>query len=90
MIIDYIKAPISKTDLENIIILLGVSARDLIRTKDRIYKDLYSDKELSDKQCVDILLTHPTLMQRPIIIKENQAIIGRPAVKVLDLINCNI
>ena len=89
-VIDYLKNPITKRDLKKIIKLLGVSAHDLIRTKDKIYKDLYADKELSENQCVDLLIKHPTLMQRPIIVKNNQAIIGRPAVKVLDLLNCKI
>lgn len=89
-LVDYLTNPISKLELKKIVKLLAIHPYDLIRTKDVLFKELYSDQELSYDECIDVLLKNPILMHRPIVIKDNKAIIGRPAIKVLDLLNCKI
>tara|TARA_B110000495_G_C22440901_1_gene276598 strand:+ start:151 stop:504 length:354 start_codon:yes stop_codon:yes gene_type:complete len=89
-LVEYLTNPISKIELKKIIKLLNISAYDLIRVKESLFKELYAGKRLSNDECIDILLKHPVLMERPIIVQDNKAIIGRPAIKVLDLLNCKI
>ena len=89
-LVEYLTNPISKIELKKIIKLLDIPAYDLIRVKESLFKALYAGKKLSNDEYIDILLEHPLLMQRPIIIKDNKAIIGRPAIKVLDLLNYKI
>ncbi len=50
-----------------------------------IYKELYKEKELTESQFSDILCKHPILIQRPIVVKDNVAVLGRPPGNVLDL-----
>jgi arsenate reductase len=58
--------------------------------RESLFQELYNGKILSNDECVDILLEHPILMERLIVVKDNKAIIGRPSIKVLDLLNCKI
>lgn len=76
-VVEYIKTPPSKTDLKGILALLGISAFDLIRKKEEIYKTRFLNKQYSEDQWIDILIENPTLIERPIIIRDKVAVIGR-------------
>ena len=65
---------------------MGLHARDILRTKEQVYKDLkLADQELSDDALIDLMIEHPDLIQRPIIEKGNRAILARPAERVKEL-----
>ncbi|MFT5218541.1 MAG: arsenate reductase [Planctomycetota bacterium] len=86
-IIEYLKEPPSREALKNIIHMLGVSPRELIRDTEQAYKDAELDNEsLSDDALIDALCKYPKLLQRPIVVSGNKAVIGRPPVNVLDII----
>ena len=85
-VIEYLKNPIQKKDLKDILKFLKISAIDLIRKNESIYKEEFRGKNFSNDEWVEIILKHPILMERPIIIKDNQAVIGRPPEKVLNLL----
>ena len=85
-IIEYLKTPITKEEICKIIKMLGLSASDLVRKEEKLYKELYKDKKMTETECIDLLYKHPILIQRPIVIKDNRAVLGRPPINVLDLL----
>jgi arsenate reductase len=86
-IIDYLEEPPTTTELARIISLLGVSARDLLRTTEPVYKDAeLDDDSLTDDEIIEAICEYPALLQRPIVVSGNRAVLGRPPIKVLDLI----
>ncbi len=72
--------------IKEIINLLGVKPREMMRTKEDIYKDLGLQDVEDDAALIEAMAQHPKLIERPIIIKEGKAVIGRPPERVLDLI----
>ena len=85
-IIEYLATPPNKETLRQIIKMLGISPRDLVRTNESAYIDAKLDDSATDEQIIEAICEHPTLLQRPIVISGNRAIIGRPPNKVLDII----
>jgi len=85
-IIEYLKNPPGKEELTLVIKLLGISARDLLRNTEQAYIDAMLDDSSTDEQIIDSICEYPILLQRPIVISRNQAVIGRPPSKVLDII----
>ena len=66
--------------------MLGMKAEDVVRKGEPIYKEKYKDKKFTEAQWIKILAENPILIERPIIVKGNKAIIGRPPEKVLDFL----
>jgi len=86
-VVKYLEEVPSKDELVNILKMLGMrSARELMRTKEAIYKELNLKDETSEDKLIEAMLTHPKLIERPIVIKDNQAVIGRPIEKVIELL----
>ena len=86
-IIDYLKTPPSAQELKRIIEMLGVSARDLLRRTEEVYKQADLDNDsLSDDDIINAIVEHPALLQRPIVICGDRAVIGRPPTLVLEII----
>ncbi len=85
-IFKYLDEEISKDDIKTLLSMLGISARDLMRTKEDIYKELDLKNEESEEKLIEAMVNHHKLIERPIIIKDNKALIGRPPTLVLDFI----
>ena len=86
-IIDYLEDPPTTQKLKEIIAMLAVSARDLVRSGESEYKDAgLDDDRLSDNDIIEAICQNPVLLQRPIVISNNRAIIGRPPGRVLEII----
>ena len=85
-IIEYLKNPLKKSEIKNILSLLKISAKDLIRKEEKLFKESFKGKELTDAQCLELIYKHPILMQRPIVVKNQSAVLGRPPINVLDLL----
>jgi arsenate reductase len=86
-IIDYQDDPPTPQELARIIGLLGVSARELMRSTEQVYKDAdLDDDSLSDDDIIEAICEYPALLQRPIVISGNKAVIGRPPTRVLEII----
>ena len=84
-IIEYLKNPLLKKDLENIKSILKIEPERLIRKTESIYKEKYKGKSLSKKEVIEAMIKHPILIERPIVLKDDRAVIGRPPENVLDL-----
>jgi arsenate reductase len=67
--------------------MLGLSARELMRTKEDIYKELDLANENDEEKLIEAMAKNPKLIERPIIIKGNKAIIGRPTERIAEFLN---
>jgi arsenate reductase len=85
-VVRYLEHPPDRQELSEIIELLGVAPEELVRKSEPIYKELYKDKTMSDKDWIDAMIEHPKLIQRPIVVKDGKAVIGRPPENVLSLL----
>ena len=86
-VVKYLENIPTKEELQNIINMLGMnSARELMRTKQAVYKELNLKDETSEEKLIEAMIQNPKLIERPIIIKDNKAVIGRPIEKVIELL----
>jgi len=85
-IIEYLKQPLTVAELQELNRQLGSPVRDMIRDSEPEYKELgLSDATLSDAQLYEALAAHPILLQRPIVVRNGRAVIGRPPENVATL-----
>lgn len=85
-VIKYLETSPTRTQIEILLGKLGISARALMRTKEELYKELGLAKIEDENLLIDALAQHPKLIERPILIRGNQAVIGRPIEKVIDFL----
>ena len=85
-IIEYLKDTLSFEDLVLILEMLNIKAIELIRTNEIIWKENYKGKEMTDQELINAMMENPKLIERPIVVKNGKAIIGRPPEKVLNLL----
>ncbi|MAZ35908.1 arsenate reductase (glutaredoxin) [Salibacteraceae bacterium] len=83
---EYLKESLLKEELEETIDKLGISPCELIRKGESEYVNNFKGKDLSEEDCLQAMIDYPKLMERPIVIRGNQAIIGRPPENVLKLL----
>lgn len=85
--VDYYLEPLSKAKLKELLKKMGISARELLRTKEPIYGELKLAKEqLSDDEIIELMVKHPDLIQRPIVEKGSKAILARPAERIREIL----
>ncbi len=82
----YLKTPPTFEELKEVVRKLGIKPYDLIRKNEKIFKENFKGKEFSDDEWIKIMTENPKLIERPVIIKEDKAVIGRPKEKVLELL----
>ncbi|MCY3751114.1 MAG: arsenate reductase (glutaredoxin) [Gammaproteobacteria bacterium] len=86
-IIEYLKNPPGKSEITGILALLGIGPRDLMRKKEAEYKANGLDApDLPDEQLLDALIEHPVLIERPIVLANGKAAVGRPPENVLEIL----
>lgn len=77
-IIDIVSDPLSPLEIKTLLKKLNISAKELIRTNEKIFVENYSDKNFSEEEWIEVLSRHPELIQRPVLVKQSVAMIGRP------------
>ena len=86
-IIEYFKDNLSKETIQILLNKLNITALKLIRKNEKIWKENFKDKNLSEKELIEVLHKEPKLIERPIIESENLAVIGRPKENIDSLFN---
>lgn len=81
-IINYINNPLTVSELKNIINLLGIKPIELVRVKESIWKENFKDKNLTDDEIIETMVANPKLIERPIVVNGNKAVIARPIEKI--------
>ncbi len=83
----YLENPPSADEIQEVLNMLGISARDLIRSSEDEYKAAgLADRSLSEEALINAMAAHPKLIQRPIVIKGGKAALGRPPEQVLEIL----
>ena len=85
-IIEYMNSKLNEQEIKSILKLLNYKAIDLIRKNESIYKEKIKDNSLSENELIKWMIKEPKLIERPILINNNKAIIGRPSEKFLEVI----
>ncbi len=85
-VIKYLENPPTIAELTEIISKLEIEAIDLVRKKEKIWVEQFKDKVLSPKEIIEIMVKNPILIERPIVISENKAVVARPIEKALAII----
>lgn len=86
-VIDYLKTPPTADELKKILTQLGMEPRELMRKKEDIYSELkLENPSLSDDALIDAMTKHPILIERPIVLANGKAVLGRPPGQVLEIL----
>jgi arsenate reductase len=89
-IIKYLEDTPSVDEIKVTLSMLNLSARELMRTKEDIYKELNLKDENDEEKLIQAMNRYPKLIERPVIFKDNKAIIGRPTSKIAEFLSNNI
>lgn len=85
-VVKYLDNIPSKEELTTVINKLGISPIELIRKNEAVWKENYKGKELSDAEIIEAMIQNPKLIERPIVINNNKAVIGRPTENINTII----
>ncbi len=86
-VVEYLQTPPDRKTLERVLKMLNMEPRDLMRKKEAEYRENGLDEPgLTRDQLIDAMIAHPKLIERPIVIKDGKAVIGRPPERVLAIL----
>ncbi len=85
-VVKYLQSNPSKKEIQEILSKLDLSARELMREKEDIYKELNLKDELDEEKLIEAMVEYPKLIERPVLIKGDKAIIGRPTSKIAEFL----
>ncbi len=83
---NYLKEPPTYEELENLLTMLNAVPLDIIRQKEALFKELYEGKHLTHQEWIKAMIEHPVLIERPIVVKGNRAVVGRPPARIRELL----
>ena len=86
-IIDYLNEVPTKEQLKELLIKLGLKASEIVRKGEPVFKEKFKGKILSEEEWVAAMVKYPKLIERPIVVKGDKAILGRPPKNVLQLLD---
>ena len=86
VIVDYLRNPPSEEELRRVIRLLGIPARDLVRKEESAYRERDLARQKDERALIEAMALEPSLIQRPVVISGDKAVIGRPPENVLELV----
>ncbi|TVZ55174.1 arsenate reductase [Lutibacter sp. Hel_I_33_5] len=85
-IVKYLENNLTEKELAKILQLLNISPIQLVRKNEKIWKENYKGKELSDSQIINSMIENPKLIERPIVINKDKAAIGRPLENIIAIL----
>lgn len=83
----YLEDALTQNELKQVLKQLGMKPQELLRKNEAIFKEQFKGKELSDDQWVEAMIEFPKLMERPIVVKGNKAVVARPTEKINELLD---
>ena len=87
-IVEYLKTPPDRDTVEALLAKLAMEPRDLLRKREKVYKELgLSDPELGRDELTAAIVDHPRLLERPIVVNGDRAVLGRPIERVLEVVD---
>jgi arsenate reductase (glutaredoxin) len=84
-VVEYLRTPPTAKELEGLLAKLGIEPEQLVRKGEDVYKTLYAGKNLTRAQWIEAMVRHPILIERPIVVSGERAVIGRPPENVCAL-----
>ncbi len=84
-VVEYLINPPTEEELVEILKKLGMKASELVRTSETLYKNKFEGKKMTEDQWLKALVKHPILIERPIVVRGNKAVIARPAERLREL-----
>ncbi len=83
--VNYFEQPLSAAVLKDLLRKAGIRPRDAVRTNEPAYREFVGKRELSDDELISLMVEHPELIQRPIVVRGNKAVLARPAERLKDI-----
>ncbi len=84
---DYKKDPLTEAEIQSVLVSLGVGPRDVLRRRDRAFRDLGLSGAEDEEELIALMASHPTLLERPIGVVGERAVLGRPPDLLLTLLD---
>ena len=84
--VEYLVEVPTQKDIKDILRMLGIKAEQLVRKKEPVYKELFEGKKISNNEWIKIFVKHPILIERPIVVLGDKAIIGRPPETIVEFL----
>ncbi|GGF37027.1 arsenate reductase (glutaredoxin) [Echinicola rosea] len=81
-VIKYLEDVPSEGELKDILTILGINAEDLVRKNEKVWKENFKGMDFSEEELIKVMVQNPKLIERPIVIKDGKAVIGRPPEQV--------
>jgi arsenate reductase len=86
-VVKYLEDPPDRGTLDRLLTMLGMEPRELLRTREREYEDLgLNDTALTRDELITAMVEHPRLIERPIVVSGDRAVLGRPTDRVLEVL----
>ena len=83
--VHYIEKPLSANELKHLLRSAEMKPQDVLRKNEPAYRDLVSGEDLSDAQLIELMVKHPELIQRPIVVRGEKAVLARPVARLEEL-----
>jgi arsenate reductase len=77
-VVEYLNQRLTADELKSLIQKLGIKAEALVRKSEQVFKDAYKGKILTEEEWIEAMVSNPKLIERPIVVKGDQAVLGRP------------
>ena len=84
-VVDYLKEPLSTETLKSVLVQLGMKPEELLRKGEVTFKEQFKGKSFSDDEWIQAMIDFPKLMERPIVVKNNKAVVARPTESIDNL-----
>ena len=86
--VDFHVEPLSAEEIRELVKKTGRPARELFRAREPVYKELgLGDRDVDDDEAISLMAEHTELMQRPVVVRGDRAVLGRPVERVLELLD---
>lgn len=82
----YLEKDLRVDELRSLLKMLGMRPRELMRTKEKVYRELDLKNETDDEKLIAAMVDHPALIERPIVVKGDRAVVGRPPEKIREFL----